>query len=123
MFVRAGWGLGEVAGGVAGGPLGGGRWAEDDGEDHVRLPLGLIALNWLRFYLPLTAANLPQAPGNLEAAQSLGFAGPGWTALAAGAASQRDLRVGAVFGGASAVAVHAALREPPTSCAECRPLI
>ena len=86
-------------------------WAEDDGEDHVRLPLGLIALNWLRFYLPLTAANLPQAPGNRAAAQSLGFAGPGWTALAAGAASQRDLRVGAVFGGASAVAVHAALRE------------
>ena len=86
-------------------------WAEEDGEDHIRLPLGLIALNWLRLYLPLTAANLPQAPGNRAAAEGLGFAGPGWTVLAAGAASQRDLRVGAVFGHTSAVAVHAALRE------------
>ena len=86
-------------------------WAEEDGEDHIRLPLGLIALNWLRLYLPMTAANLPQAPGNRAAAEGLGFAGSGWTVLAAGAASQRDLRVGAVFGHTSAVAVHAALRE------------
>ena len=85
--------------------------AEDDGDDHVRLPLGLVALYWLRLYLPLTAADLPQAPGNWQGAEGLGFAGPGWRALAAGAASQRDLRVGAVFGGEAAVAVHAALRE------------
>jgi hypothetical protein len=25
--------------------------AEEDGDDHVRLPLGLIALTWLRLYL------------------------------------------------------------------------
>ena len=85
--------------------------AKDDGDDHIRLPLGLIALYWLRLYLPLTAANLPQAPGNRSWAESLGFAGPGWTSVAAGATSQRDLRVGAVFGGTSAAAVHAALRE------------
>ena len=85
--------------------------AKEDGDDHVRLPLGLVALHWLRLYLPLAAANMPQAPGNRRGAEGLGFAGPGWQALAAGAASQRDLRIGAVFGGVAAAAVHAALRE------------
>jgi SAM-dependent methyltransferase len=28
-------------------------------EDRVSLPLGLVALNWIRGYLPLTAAGLP----------------------------------------------------------------
>lgn len=37
--------------------------AMEDGDDHVRLPLGLVALNWLRLYLPLAKANLPQAIG------------------------------------------------------------
>ena len=85
--------------------------AQEDGDDHIRLPLGLVALTWLRLYLLLAAANLPQAPGNRTGAESLGFAGPGWTALVAGAASPRDLRVGAVFGGTAATAVHAALRK------------
>lgn len=38
--------------------------AKEDGDDHVHLPLGLVALYWLRLYLPLAAADLPQAPGN-----------------------------------------------------------
>jgi len=94
----------RIAAGAAG-------MAQEDGDDHIRLPLGLIALTWLRLYLPLTAANLPQTPGNRTGAEGLGFAGPGWTALVAGAASPRDLRVGAVFGGTAATAVRAALRE------------
>ncbi len=77
----------------------------------MRLPLGLVALIWLRLYMPLVAADLPQTPGNRRGSEGLGFAGPGWKALVAGAASQRDLRVGAVFGGTAATAVHAALRE------------
>lgn len=32
--------------------------------DRVAVPLGLVALNWLRAYLPLVAAALPQAPNN-----------------------------------------------------------
>jgi hypothetical protein len=32
------------------------------GEDFVRVPLGLVALNWLRFYLPLIREGLPQTP-------------------------------------------------------------
>jgi len=85
--------------------------AVEDGDDHVRLPLGPVGPYWLRLYLPLAAADLPQAPGNRRGAEGLGFSGPGWQALAVGAASQRDLRIGAVFGGAAAAAAHAALRE------------
>ncbi len=85
--------------------------AEGDGGEHVVLPLGLIALNWLRLYLPLTAADLPQAPANHRAADGLGFGGPGWRALASGTASRRDLRVGATFAGEDAKVVLAALRE------------
>lgn len=85
--------------------------AVEDGDDHVRLPLGLVGLYWLRLYLPLAAADLPQAPGNRRGAEGLGFAKGGWQALAAGAASQRDLRIGAVFTGAAAAAVHTALCE------------
>lgn len=72
--------------------------AEEDGDDHVLLPLGLVALNWLRIYLPLAKADLPQAPGNRRGAEGLGFAGPGWQALAAGALLPLDLRTGVTLG-------------------------
>ncbi|MGI4803034.1 MAG: methyltransferase domain-containing protein [Janthinobacterium lividum] len=80
-------------------------------EEHVALPLGVVALTWLRLYLPLCADNLPQAPGNRRGAEGLGFAGAGFLALAAGAATLPDLRVGARFGSEAGRAVHAALRE------------
>ena len=85
--------------------------AQEDGDDHVRLPLGLVALNWLRLYLPLAKADLPQAPGNRRGAEGLGFAGPAWQALEAGALSSLDLHVGAVLGEKAAQALHEALRE------------
>ena len=56
-------------------------------DKHVALPLGIVALTWLRLYLPMVAANLPQAPGNRRGAEGLGFAGPGFQAVAAGAAT------------------------------------
>ncbi|MBB5694423.1 class I SAM-dependent methyltransferase [Muricoccus pecuniae] len=85
--------------------------AEDDGDDHIRLPLGLVALNWLRLYLPLVKAGLPQTPTNHRGSEGLGFAGPGWLALAAGALSPLDLRPGAVLGEAPNQVLHEALRE------------
>lgn len=33
--------------------------AADGGEDRVALPLGVVALHWLRLYLPLVAAGMP----------------------------------------------------------------
>ena len=61
--------------------------AQEMDDKHVALPLGIVALTWLRLYLPMVAANLPQAPGNRRGAEGLGFAGPGFQAVAAGAAT------------------------------------
>ena len=85
--------------------------AEEDDNGFVRIPLGLLALNWLRLYLPLTAADLPQSPTNTHGAHRLGFAGPGWTAVAGGAATVRSLRSGAVFELPEGIALWSALRE------------
>jgi hypothetical protein len=68
--------------------------AETPDEDTVVLPLGLIALNWLRLYLPLVEAKLPQTPGN-AGADGLGFAGDGFRAILTGLVPRLDLRVGA----------------------------
>ena len=38
---------------------------DDTAEDFVRVPLGLVALNWLRLYLPLIREGLPQTPTNV----------------------------------------------------------
>lgn len=84
--------------------------AEVRDEDAVRLPLGLVALNWLRLYLPLVEAKLPQAPQNAGPA-GLGFAGPGFRALLSGLVPRLDLRVGSRFAGEAAQAVRAALQE------------
>ena len=79
-------------------------------DDAVALPLGLVALNWLRLYLPLVAARLPQMPRN-AGPDGLGFAGPGFRALLGGLVPRLDLRVGARFGGEQAKAVQAAVQE------------
>lgn len=84
--------------------------AQEDGEAFVTLPLGLVALTWLRLYLPLVARRLPQAPDN-AGPDGLGFAGPGFRALLAGTATAADLRVGTPLADAAATSVHAALRE------------
>jgi SAM-dependent methyltransferase len=79
-------------------------------DGSVILPLGLIALDWVRLYLPLVAAGLPQTPGNAGPG-GLGFAGPGFRALLAGLVPRLDLRVGARFAGDAADAVRSTLQE------------
>ncbi len=76
----------------------------------MAVPLGLVALDWLRLYLPLVAAGLPQTQGNVGP-EGLGFAGPGFRALLGGAVPRLDLRVGARFAGDAAQALAAALQE------------
>jgi hypothetical protein len=83
---------------------------QDDGGEHVAVPLGLVALNWLRLYLPLIAAGLPQTPAN-RGPDNLGFAKEGFRALLTGGTSPLDLRIGAQFRGTTADSVHSALRE------------
>lgn len=84
--------------------------AQDDGAGNVTVPLGLVALNWLRLYLPLIAADLPQTPANRRA-DGLGFAKEGFRALLKSRTSPLDLRIGGQFGSKAADALHAALRE------------
>ncbi len=81
--------------------------AHIQGEDAVTVPLGLIALNWLRLYVPLIRAGLPQTPTN-AGAQGLGFTRHGWGGMEN--IAPLDLRVGSIFTGARASDLHAALR-------------
>ena len=85
--------------------------AQAAGETHVAVPLGLLALTWLRLYLPLARADLPQSPQNRAGFKKLGFAGSGFQALLREDLSPLDFRVGGRFTGAAARALHAALGE------------
>jgi SAM-dependent methyltransferase len=85
-----------------------GGLARDVGDGGVELPLGIIALNWLRLYLPLVKANLAQTPSS-AGTEGLGFVRDGFRAILAGAAGHLDLRVGSTFGADRALAVHTAL--------------
>ncbi len=78
--------------------------------DRVEIPLGLVALNWIRSYLPLVRAQLPQMPKN-RGPEGLGFAKAGFRALMALNFAPQDLRLGASFTGERAAAVAAALAE------------
>jgi hypothetical protein len=50
---------------------------QDTGDEFVRVPLGLVALNWLRLYMPLVRENLPQTPKNVGS-KGLSFAKAGF---------------------------------------------
>jgi SAM-dependent methyltransferase len=82
---------------------------EDTGDDFVRVPLGLVALNWLRLYLPLIRHELPQTPTNVGAG-GLGFAKEAFRELVSGI-SASDLRIGSRFTRSRAKSVHGALRD------------
>lgn len=79
-----------------------------DGRDAVEVPLGLVALNWIRMYLPLVRGGFPQAPGNVGTS-GLGFAKIGFEALLARNTAQADLRIGATFDAEGALAVMSAI--------------
>ena len=79
-------------------------------EDAVDLPLGAVALNWVRIYLPLVSRGLPQMPRN-SGPDGLGFAKEGFRALLGSGLTPIDLRVGSTFSGERALAVAGALRE------------
>lgn len=80
---------------------------QDTGDEFVRVPLGLVALNWLRLYVPLVRENLPQTPTNVGS-EGLGFAKAGFVSLLADG-STNDLRIGARFSKSRARSLHSAL--------------
>jgi SAM-dependent methyltransferase len=91
----------RIADGAAG-------YVRDQDGSHVTIPLGLVALYWIRLFKPLLAANLPQSPTNVGDTR-LGFVKKGYRGLAS--VSPLDLRVGARFSGPRALALHEALRD------------
>ena len=82
-----------------------------DGADdrHVVVPLGLVALVWLRLFLPLLRRDLPQSAQNTRGGQALGFAKAGFVALASSSVRPADLHPGALLGTDVAKALDAAL--------------
>ena len=78
------------------------------GDDDVELPIGAVALNWLRIYLPLISVRLPQSPGN-AGPDGLGFVGDAFRGLMTSGISATDLRIGASFTGERAVLVARAI--------------
>ena len=90
--------IADGAGGIAG--------STDD--DHVAIPMGLVALTWIRLYKPLLAADLPQNPSN-RGCERLGFAKTAFRKL--GEVSHHDLRVGMPFTGDTGAALHQAIKD------------
>jgi SAM-dependent methyltransferase len=72
--------------------------SDPEEPDRVLIPMGLVALNWIRGYLPLLDRRLPQAPKN-QGPDGLGFAKDGFRALPALRVAPQDLRIGATFAG------------------------
>lgn len=78
--------------------------------DAVDLPLGAVALSWLRMYLPLIKADLPQAPRN-RGADGLGFVKAAFRELLGSDVAGQDLRIGARFSEERATAIVRALSD------------
>ena len=93
--------LGRIADGSAG-------FARDHDDGHVAVPLGLVALAWIRFFKPLLAAGFPQSPTNVGL-RNLGFVKDGFRGL--GGVSHLDLRIGMSFSGDVGNSLHSALRD------------
>lgn len=77
--------------------------------DFVEVPLGIVALFWLRLYLPLLRANVPQNPNNTTGFEKLGFAKAALAQLSD--ISPLDLRAGGVVSMDRQRAMHDSLRD------------
>jgi len=79
---------------------------QENDADRVSIPLGLVALYWIRLFLPLLSADLPQSPTN-RGLTGLGFVNEGVQRLLG--CAPNDLRVGMRYGADIGAALHAAL--------------
>ena len=88
---------------------GAGGLASQVDDEHVGIPMGLVALTWLRLYKPLLSADLPQSPINTRGGERLGFAKTAFGRL--DTVSHHDLRVGMALTGDAGTALHRALKD------------
>lgn len=87
-----------------------------DHDDAVEVPLGLVALVWIRMYLPLVRLGLPQAPRN-SGPDGLGFAKAGFRRLLNEPLDPTELRVGALFDEDRAAAIAVAIGDAVSTVA------
>lgn len=83
--------------------------ARPAGDGFVCLPMGLVALTWLRLYKPLLQQGLPQTPGSSPGNLKLGFVKDAYWKIES--LSHLDLRVGARFANEHGPALHQALKD------------
>ena len=89
----------------------------DHSDEFVSIPLGLVALTWLRLFKPLLQADLPQSPRNTSGGEKLGFVKDAYARLAN--VSALDLRVGTRLRNENeAMALHKALRDAVNTITE-----
>ena len=93
--------LSRVADGAAG-------FARHYDDDHVAVPLGLIALTWIRLFKPLLSAGLPQRSSNVGL-ERLGFVKEAYRNLAN--VPPLELRVGTRFSSEVSPVLHQALKD------------
>lgn len=84
--------------------------------DAVVIPLGLVALYWVRMYLPLVRLGLPQAPRN-QGPDRLGFAKSGFRRLLEDGTEPTELRVGGTFEAERGSAVFSAIGDAASTIA------
>ena len=77
-------------------------------EEYVVVPLGLVAVFWLRQFKPVLQAGLPQMPTNVGL-DGLGFVKDAYRRVAH--LSHLDFRVAARFTGQSALFLHQAIND------------
>ena len=85
-----------------------GGLARHPDDESVQVPMGLVALTWLRLFKPILEADLPQSPGNRRGGDGLGFAKAAFQRLGTDL-SHHDLRVGMRFSGDVGKALHEAI--------------
>lgn len=86
----------------------------DHDDEFVAVPLGLVALTWIRLFKPLLSADLPQNPSNVGL-RRLGFVRDAYRRLAD--VSHLDMRVGVRFSGEPGTALHQALKDAANTIA------
>lgn len=83
--------------------------SRDVADDKVAVPLGLVALYWLRAFMPLLKRDFPQSPRNRRGGERLGFVKADFEALMA-LVSEKDLRIGTPLSSTIAPVLHRALK-------------
>ncbi len=98
----------RIADGAAG-------FAREHDDDYVAVPMGLVALTWIRLYKPLLEAGLPQSPRN-HGYDRLSFAKEAFRRLSM--VSPQDLQVGMRFSGDMPAVLHQAIKDAAATIAK-----